>query len=211
MLTVSRATIDVLDPVSGQIEHHGEGLNATVSPDGRTLIFGVDVGGDMNLYTKDLGKGGPAVPLLELPGREDHAAVSPNGHWFAYDSSRSGDWQVHLRRFPSGAEPVQVSVDGGRFPFWHPSGDTLFYSTEKGLMEVAVEWGSPPQLGAPRNVFDAAKLDVAFIDSWWDPSPAAISPDASYFVVGRRSGEKGRQRMILVENWAREFEDVGDR
>jgi Tol biopolymer transport system component len=210
MLSVYRATIEVLDPVSGQIvESLGEGLYATASPDGEYLVYGVDTRGDMDLYARDLQGVGEPFPVVQLPGREEAARVSPDGRWVAYHASQSGDWQVFLRRFPSGDDPLRVSLDGGRFPFWHPGGDTLFYSREDGLMEVAMEWGDAPRAGEPRRVLDTEALDVVLVDSWWDPSPAAISPDGKYFVVGRRSGEKGRQRMVWVENWAQEFQGVG--
>jgi Tol biopolymer transport system component len=145
-------------------------------------------------------------PLLQSASREETGSIAPNGEWFAYHSDESGSWQVHIRRFPDGRDPLQVSVNGGEFPLWHPDGSALYYSADDGLYEVGITWGETPRLDRPRLILEASKRDLILKQTVWDYTNTAISPDGSRFVVGQRAGSAGSSRLLLVENWIGDFE-----
>jgi Tol biopolymer transport system component len=42
------------------------------------------------------------------------ARLSPDGHWLAYESDESGEFEIFVRSFPEPGERRQVSVGDGR-------------------------------------------------------------------------------------------------
>jgi Tol biopolymer transport system component len=144
-------------------------------------------------------------PLLQTPQSEEGAAIAPNGQWFAYMLLTDGTTQVFLRRFPDTRDPIQVSVDGGDQPFWHPSGRTVYFLTDSTLMEVDVTWEDPPKLSLPRTRLHGRNLDLTFVRTWDTRGNVAISPDGSYFVAGKRLNEQSGGQIRIVEDWFEEF------
>ncbi len=84
-------------------------------PDGRRLAYlEVDPGSGFDLWTlaidvsdPDHPKPGKADPFLRTPSNEISPAVSPDGHWIAYQSDESGNDEVYVRPFPPG--PAQMA------------------------------------------------------------------------------------------------------
>jgi Tol biopolymer transport system component len=68
-----------------------------------------------------------AEPLLQTEFREWHPAISPDGHWFAYESDVSGEREVYVRPFPDAEAGgfSQISTSGGGHPLWGPEGREL--------------------------------------------------------------------------------------
>lgn len=92
-----------------------------VSPDGRTLAFCGDRGGNKDIWTIPAG-GGPDRRLTDHPAADDGPDYSPDGRWIWFNSDRSGSDQ--LWRVPAeGGEAVQVTCDGRVNWFPHPSPD----------------------------------------------------------------------------------------
>jgi Tol biopolymer transport system component len=204
---VANGTLEILNPSTGTMsEVIGEGLDHNVSPDGHYITFSTDVMGNIDLWYIDVRD--PAMtrrPLLQTPQSERAASIAPNGQWFSYTLLTDGAMQVFLRRFPDARDPIQVSVDGGEQPFWHPSGQTLYFLTDSTLMEVDVAWEEPPKLSLPRTKFHSRNLDLDFIRSWDGRGNIAISPDGTFFVVGKRLTEESAGRVHIVEDWFEAF------
>ena len=98
------------------------------SPDGRSIVFGVQdqkTKGDLWLLTLSDKK---AVPLVSTPALETHAQISPDGKWLAYSSDSVGNRrEIHVQPFPAGAGRWQVSDAGGDWPRWRKDGRELYY------------------------------------------------------------------------------------
>ena len=88
---------------------------------------------------------------------ESQGQLSPDGRWLAYVSNESGQNEVYVRPFPSGAGRWKVSAGraGSREPRWGRDGKELFFveaglpSNSNRLMAVSVQPG-------PRGDFQAA-------------------------------------------------------
>lgn len=76
-----------------------------------------------------LSAGKPEV-FLQTAAYETYPSFSPDGKWIAYGSNESGSWEVYVRAFPGTDKKVQVSIGGGRIPFWSPNGHELLYRTD---------------------------------------------------------------------------------
>ena len=75
--------------------------------------------------------------MVETPYMERTADLSPDGRWLAYESNRSGQFEVWVQPFPNVKDGEwQVSRTGGMWPMWNPDGgDELFYIGSDGLIQ----------------------------------------------------------------------------
>ncbi len=138
-------------------------------------------------------------PIVTSAARNTGARVSPDGRWLAFQSDGSGHEEVYLTRFPSGQGRWQLSVAGGRSPFWDPRGGRLYFLEKETLTEVEVADGDSPRLGKPTALFEV-------------PSPRgiAVARDGERFVAVEPAGDaeqdEVRPGIKVVQNWVREFD-----
>ena len=175
------------------------------SPDDTQLIFWEskpETGLDVLVVDLDDGQ---VTSLLETPADERNAELSPDGRWLAYQSNRSGRFEVYVQPFPQidGGE-WQISTDGGTRPMWSPDGDELFYIADPDhMMVVPVEPGSTFAHGTPRALFDGPSSQPLF-------SRTYDTLDGQRFLMikeaGSDDGDTQSERIILVQNWFAELE-----
>jgi eukaryotic-like serine/threonine-protein kinase len=64
------------------------------------------------------------APFFTSPAQDWGAAFSPSGKWIAYQSNKSGRFEVYVRPFPAAApgreQEIPVSNNGGTIPIWVP-------------------------------------------------------------------------------------------
>jgi serine/threonine-protein kinase len=127
-----------------------------ITSDGTQIVFNDATPaqqGDIGLLT--LTPTPQTKPLVATRYDERGGVVSPDGRWLAYESDRSGAYEVWIQPFPIADGGLwQVSTAGGVQPLWARNGRELFYVAPDGaLMAVSVDprgsaWsdGSPVQL-----------------------------------------------------------------
>jgi TolB protein len=91
------------------------------SPDGKTLAFCGERGGEFDIYTIPA-DGGPETRLTTATGLDDGPDYSPDGKWIYFNSVRTGSMQVWRMR-PDGGDQEQVTSDEFNNWFPHPSPD----------------------------------------------------------------------------------------
>jgi Tol biopolymer transport system component len=123
-------------------------LDTTAGPTGTDLVW-------MPVSPGALPAHPTLTPYLRTPAREKNGALSPDGHWVAYQSNGNGegDWEVFVSGFPVHQAQWQVSNAGGYWPEWSADGKTLYYYDGARLMAVSVTWGASPAFGPPRALF----------------------------------------------------------
>ena len=100
-----------------------------------------------------------ASPLLDTPSDERHAAIAPDGRWIAYESNKTGRFQVYVRPFPNlNDAECQISTAGGRTPLFAPNGRELFFVGGPALMAAAVDLASGFRASNATVVFNAPSL-----------------------------------------------------
>lgn len=114
--------------------------NATVSPDGRWLLFTSEQRGNPDLYALDLRRGGVPRLLIDSDALEDQAAFAPDGESLAFVSTASGDTDVYTLPFTpqrivtmSAARNVTGAAGGDFSPAFSPDGSALAFSSDRGL------------------------------------------------------------------------------
>ncbi len=134
-----------VDPRSGLPTGEARAVVATtreesrgaVSPDGTTLAFNSDRGGDMNLYLRSLDDGAERQ-LTRGAGGDYQANWSPDGGSIAFFSARSGNSDVWTVDVATG-ELRQITTDTGldTNPSFSPDGRHIaFHSDRDGRVEV---------------------------------------------------------------------------
>jgi serine/threonine-protein kinase len=191
----------------------------SITPDGTALLFcerrprtGFDIlrlplvaaargAGSGTLSVERLSE---ATSLVSSPSEEYAANISPNGRYFAYQSTESGGrFEIYVRPYPDATQGRwQISTEGGTAPVWARTGRELFYLDESNtLMAVPVQTSGPQfSYGRPAKVFET-KYSGDFYS--YD-----VTPDGLRFLMMKESdaGDPAHPPlMVLVLNWTEEL------
>jgi TolB protein len=91
------------------------------SPDGRTLVYCAERGGNYDVWAIPA-QGGKEVRLTTDPGLDDGPEFSPDGEYVYFNSTRTGKMKI-WRMKPDGSGQEQVSFGEYNDWFAHPSPD----------------------------------------------------------------------------------------
>jgi TolB protein len=97
------------------------------SPDGQTLAYCAERGGQYDIYSI-AGSGGPETQLTDLPGLDDGPEYSPDGRYIWFNSVRSGLMQI-WRMDADGSRPTHMVKEDANcwFPHVSPDGAWVVY------------------------------------------------------------------------------------
>jgi hypothetical protein len=178
-------------------ETHAPAAPMSWSPDGKSIVFGVQdpkTRGDLWLLSLADKK---AVTLVNTPALETHAQISPNGKWIAYSSDEVGNRrEIHVQPFPSGHGRWQISDAGGDWPRWRRDGKELYYHSLGPIQNPAVSAnpvfvgplfavavngaGASFEYGAPRSFLNARAINLPH--SGGDYHTYGVSADGQRFL-----------------------------
>jgi len=199
------------DVTSGQPEEQltsspGDKIVPDWSRDGRNLVY-IQIGATTaeDIWALPLDGDRQPYPILQTQAIETNPALSPDGHWLAYESSQTGRPEVLVTRFPNSRTAVdataprwQVSTQGGSRPRWSADGRALFYVglDDQSIIRVDVR---PSAAGiesdAPRVAIEIPVMPVA-------RSPFDVSADGRLLLL-ERTISKGVP-LAVVKNWRKE-------
>jgi Tol biopolymer transport system component len=144
------------------------------------------------------------IPFLRTEFNENFGQLSPDGHWIAFTSDRSGRREVYVRPFPGGEGEWSLSIGGGEQPRWRGDGTELFLEAADGkIMVVAVK----AVLGASPSFERSAP--VALFEAHMAPSPGGnafgydVTADGKRFLINTMggSGMAPSPSLTVVTNW----------
>ena len=173
------------------------------SADGRFLLYDVlDMKQGFDVWALSLEGDRKPFPVVETEFNEGLSQFSPDGHWIAYQSDRTGRPEVYLRPFPGAGADVRVSVDGGVQVRWNHNGKELFYvATDDRLMAVPIRFASSstsPELGTPIALFKTILSSAA---GPMYKQQYMVSPDGQSFVMHSAVGEASASPITIIQNW----------
>jgi serine/threonine-protein kinase len=123
----------------------------SASHDGRLLLF-YQVAPQTSRDLWVLPLDGPRKPVSFLATPYDDCAglFSPDGHWLAFVSNKSGQSDVYVRPYPpAGTQEYTISAGGGTEPRWAPTGRELIYRHGSDVMSVAITVSAGSLIAAP--------------------------------------------------------------
>jgi serine/threonine-protein kinase len=187
---------------TGQVERLTTSPDAqgaySFSPDGKSLVIS-NAGLSRDVYVLSMEGERTSQPLLYSEPTEQHAVLSPNGRWIAYESNESGRIEVYVRPFPNVQEGKwQISSEGGTEPVWEPSGRELFYRTGDAMMVVKIQ---------AEPTFAAGSAAVLFEGNYYTASTGRqydVAPDGQRVLMIRQE-QGGSGQINVVLNWFEEL------
>jgi len=184
------------------------------SPDGSTLTF-LRFGSSTlaSIWMLPYGADRKPKPLVELPVKSAsgrNSAFSPDGRWFAYESTESGTARIYVQPFPPTGAKYEISPSLGLAPVWSPDGKQLFYEEVPGgrmrLVAVEVRTQASLTFGKPTPLP---------IEGFTQRGSRAydVTPDGKQFLVmlppsETASGGTGALQLNIELNW---FEELKQR
>lgn len=113
------------------LAHPESDYNASISPDGKWIIFTSERNGSADIYRAHA-DGKRLERLTEDAGFDDQAAVSPDGKSLAFVSSRSGQADIWILELKTKKLRNLTNHPAGDFrPAWSPDGEWLAFSTDR--------------------------------------------------------------------------------
>jgi Tol biopolymer transport system component len=195
-------------------ETPGYDAEATLSPDGRTIVFTSVRDGDLEIYTMDAGGGG-ATRLTREPGYDGGAFFSPDGKRIVYRRDAPADAAAMVRYkellaqglySPGVLEIWVMDRDGGNkgqvtrlgaasfAPYFHPDGRRIVFASNH-----------PDPKGRNFDLYlvkdDGSGLVRVTSDPTFDGFPM-FSPDGQRLVfASNRGGQARGETNLFVADW----------
>jgi Tol biopolymer transport system component/predicted Ser/Thr protein kinase len=145
------------------------------------------------------------IPFLRSESDELLGQISPDGHWMAFTSDRSGRREVYVRPFPRGDGEWTISISGGQASRWAGDGKELFFESADGkMMAVPVNKAVPGakavfEPGTPVALFDAHMAH----DNQARYFEYDVTPDGKRFLINAAvgAGAASAPTLTVVTNW----------
>jgi Tol biopolymer transport system component len=196
------AAADFSGDIGELLDHEHIVLPTSFSPSGHLAIYEVHPAEQRNILVVPPDGASPR-DFVRTSFNERALVISPDGHWCAYVSDRSGRDEIYIEPFPEGGRRLQVSDSGGSEPQWAPNGGELFYRNRWQMIAVPITTEPEVGLTGGRMILfeDDSLVANQFVPNY------DVHPDNQRFlmvedVAPRRSG----QRINIVLNWFEELE-----
>ena len=173
----------------------------STSPDGKLVIFWSRGG----LMTLGLDAGHRVQPLVSTTLFARNGEISPDGHWLAYESNESGQFEIYVRPFPdANGGRWQISTGGGNQPLWSRDGGELFYVAPSGsLMSERVQPGKTWSGGSPTKLFEGNYFTEYGTSTG---RTYDVSVDGRFLLTKIiDDAQAGAGNVVVVQNWREEL------
>jgi Tol biopolymer transport system component len=184
----------------GKTEARGATYPNDVSADGRFLVNTLSTENGYDLAVTTLANPEKPEPFLVTRFNEAQARFSPDGHWIAYTSDESGQFEVYVRPYPAdNTIRTRISIAGGMQPEWRRDGKELFYIAADGkMMAVPTSTaGATFDAGTPVPLFEVEVPEA--IAPY--PGHYAVSADGQRFLVNTVIDQPTKPALTVILNW----------
>jgi Tol biopolymer transport system component len=152
----------------------------------------------------DAKAGRKPIPFLRTEFNELFGQLSPDSHWMAFTSDRSGQREVYVRPFPPADGEWTISIAGGEQPRWRGDGKEMFFEAADGKMmavpvKAAAGTKSSFEVGTPVALFDAHMArNTNNVSLGYD-----VTADGKRFLIDMTSGTGATSSppLTVVTNW----------
>ena len=179
---------------------------STWSTDGAALVFSrlTDSPRRHDLMLLSMEGEPTAELLLESEFDERRADVSPSGEWIAYESTRSGRYEIYVEQFPDLGDRRIISTNGGQQPRWSLNGRELFYLETQAsrLMVVPITTETGFTAATPEVLVEGPFYDLRSRSSY------DVTPDGRLVIIKPATQGPGNNtppQINVVLNWFQEL------
>jgi serine/threonine protein kinase len=174
------------------------------SLDGRYLLYTtLDRKRGFDLWALEIGGNGAEKPrpfeVVQTDFNEGLAQFSPDGRWIAYESDKTGRYEIYLRPFPGPGSDSLVSTAGGTQVRWSADGKELFYiAPDDRLMALAISFSADrksAELGTPAALF-ATNVGSTAVNVY--RQQYAVSPDGSFVMDSVVAGASASPIAVIL-------------
>jgi len=175
-------------PVSeGEWTRDGQWLVFSGRPAAARDIFGIRTNGDSIV-----------TPLAATAFAERAGTISPDGRWLAFESDRTGQYEIYVRPFPNSAAALtQVSTGGGARPRWSANGRELYYFGGRGGSMMSAEVIPAAAFSFKEQTALFSRRGIVDYD---------VAPDGRFIVIRTLNAQQGGS-LIVVENFFEELRE----
>ena len=173
------------------------------SADGRFLLYdSFDPKRGTDIWALPLEGDRKPFAVVQTDFSERLAQFSPDGTWIAYQSDKTGHFEIYLRPFPGPGGDSRASTAGGAQARWNRNGRELFYiAADDRLMAVPIRFssdGKTVEFGSPLGLFATSVGSTAFLTY---RQQYVVSPDGQSFVMNSVLGEASASPITVILNW----------
>jgi len=171
------------------------------SADGRFVIYdSLDPKRGFDVWALPMDGERKPFEVVQTEFNEGLAQFSPDTTWIAYQSDKTGRFEIYLRPFRGPGDDVRVSVDGGTQVRWNANGKELFYlAAGNRLTAVTLQFSANNKAvepGAPVALFVAEVGGFAGYTQQY-----MVSVDGQSFVTQSVVGDASASPISLILNW----------
>ena len=173
------------------------------SSDGRFLLYeSLDPKRGFDIWAMPLAGDRQPFAVVQTDFSDRLPQFSPDGKWVAYQSDKTGRFEIYMRPFPGPGPDTRVSIDGGIQVRWDPHGKELFFIAADGeLMSVPVRFSSvlsqdEVEPGRPVLLFATSIGSTAA-----NRHEYAVAPDGQSFVVNSALRGPTAPPISVILNW----------
>ena len=171
--------------------------------DGSFLLYrSLDPAAGYDLWALRMDGGGEAFPVVQTDADDREGQFSPDGGWIAYQSNRSGQFEIYVQPFPGPGRSRQISPSGGTQVRWRADGRELFYiGLDERLMAVPMEWTPGSDSFEPGRPVALFPTKVGGALQGVMPQQYAVSSDGERFLMNLVLDSDGNQPITVILNW----------
>jgi len=142
-------------------------------------------------------------PVVQTEFDEPYGQFSPDGHWIAYESNKSGRPEIYVQPFPGPGAESQISTSGGAQVRWQRDGKGLFYiGLDERLIAVSIRVAGD---GHSIEADAAVPLFATHVGGALQPETGPlymVSPDGQRFLMNALQQEASTSPITVILNWA---------
>jgi Tol biopolymer transport system component len=171
------------------------------SADGRFVIYdSLDSKRGFDVWALPMEGERKPFEVVRTEFNEGLAQFSPDTTWIAYQSDKTGRFEIYLRPFRGPGDDVRVSVDGGTQVRWNSNGKELFYlAAGNRLTAVTLRFSANNrgvEPGTPVALFVAKVGGFAGYTQQY-----MVSRDGQSFVTQSVVGDASASPISVILNW----------
>lgn len=173
-----------------------------LSRDGRFLLYDVLEKGGVDMWALPLDGSRTPREIVKTEFDDRLGQFSPDGNWIAYQSNRTGRFEIYIRRFPGPGRDVRVSAEGGAQVRWNPNGKELFYiAADDRLTAVPISFSADGETAEPGRPEPLFATDVGSSAPNTNRQQYAVSPDGQSFVLNSALDTARTSPITVILNW----------